>query len=199
MRQLLLEKIKKDHKKIIDRIDNEDIAVYEFLRKKFRNVDVAKDSVFPFVFRSFYRMDNAGLTPEFKTEFFRIMQEYREKSFNMEGVLRRLGKFKTLRGLKAVQLSFVSKMYNMINQDKPIYDSHIARFLGLGHPAGRFDQRIDGALRIYTEMEQVYAEISNRGNCSPIIKMFDARFKGNTLRQIKKLDFIFWSAGKLNI
>jgi hypothetical protein len=193
----MINKISKKQDKILDGLDYESINVYEFLRKRFRDADVASDSVFQFIFRSFYRMDNAGLTPKFKTDFFCIMQEYREKNFDMKVILRRLGAFKTLRGFNSVQLAFVSKMYNMIREDRPIYDSYIAKIFGLGKPCGNFDEKINRALHIYEEMERKYDEISSRGDCSEIIRRFDDKFKGNALCPIKKLDFIFWSAGKL--
>jgi hypothetical protein len=34
--------------------------------------------VFQFTFRSFYRLDNAGLTPEFKSKYFALLEESRK-------------------------------------------------------------------------------------------------------------------------
>jgi hypothetical protein len=55
---------------VIENLDPESIDVYVFLSRRFSEVDISKDRLFRFVFRSFYRMDSAGLTDEFKTEYF---------------------------------------------------------------------------------------------------------------------------------
>jgi hypothetical protein len=57
----------------------ESIAVYNFLQTRFQQKeDVTKDLLFQFVFRSFYRLDNAGLGAQFKTRYFELMEEFRK-------------------------------------------------------------------------------------------------------------------------
>ena len=63
---------------IFNSLHIESIEVYRFLIKRFRETDdITKDEVYQFLYRSFYRIDNAGLTKEFKNEYFKILQEYR--------------------------------------------------------------------------------------------------------------------------
>lgn len=118
-------------KRIIDNIDQESIDVYNFLKDEFSKSDVNNNHLFQFVFRSFYRIDNAGLTPEFKKEYFKILEEYRSKSkLNFEEVLRRLYEFPNRKGNKnTFQFSFVTKMFNTIDNSMPIYDSEVANVL----------------------------------------------------------------------
>ena len=56
---------------IVNNISHESIDVYNFLRTQFDITNVAENYLFQFVYRSFYRLDNAGLTAQFKTEYFR--------------------------------------------------------------------------------------------------------------------------------
>ena len=74
---------------IIRNIDQESIDVYNFLKKEFNESNIIENYLFQFVFRSFYRIDNAGLTPEFKKEYFEILEHNRnENQFDFEKVLR---------------------------------------------------------------------------------------------------------------
>ena len=97
--------------KIIANIDFESVEVYNFLKEQFENSNVNENHLFQFVYRSFYRLDNAGLTPEFKTEYFKILQESRNNYlFDFESVLKRLFLFPNRKGQNSFQFSFTTKM-----------------------------------------------------------------------------------------
>ncbi|RTQ93695.1 hypothetical protein [Lysinibacillus telephonicus] len=76
----MTEKINNNADFIVNSLDEESVAVYIFLYYEFLKSDVTINPVFQFVFRSFYRLDNAGLTTEFKTEYFKLMQQYRNEA-----------------------------------------------------------------------------------------------------------------------
>ena len=59
---------------IIDNISYESIEVYNFLRKEYEKKNITDNYLFQFVYRSFYRLDNAGLPAEFKTEYFNLLE-----------------------------------------------------------------------------------------------------------------------------
>ena len=67
--EYLIEFIENNSTEIIENIDFESIEVYNFLKSQFEMSNVTENYLFQFVFRSFYRLDNAGLTPKFKIEF----------------------------------------------------------------------------------------------------------------------------------
>jgi hypothetical protein len=56
-----------------------------------------------FVFRSFYRLDNAGLTQEFKTRYFQLLQEYRNKPIDLKEICLDLSNYKTRKNLDSIQ------------------------------------------------------------------------------------------------
>ena len=62
--------IENNSTEIIENIDQESVDVYNFLKTEFRKSNINENYLFQFVFRSFYRIDNAGLTPEFKKELY---------------------------------------------------------------------------------------------------------------------------------
>ena len=57
---------------IIDNIDIESIEVYQFLQEQYNTTNVEENHLFQFVFRSYYRLDGAGLSAEFKHAFFEL-------------------------------------------------------------------------------------------------------------------------------
>ena len=59
---------------VLAHLKPESLEVYSFLRARFAEGDIANDGLFQFLFRSFYRLDNAGLSDDFKQDFFRLMQ-----------------------------------------------------------------------------------------------------------------------------
>lgn len=184
---------------ILKNIDQESVDVYNFLKKEFNKSNVNENYLFQFVYRSFYRIDNAGLTPEFKKEYFKILEQYRnEKQFDFETVLRRLFSFPNRKGQKTLQFSFVTKLFNTIDDSMPIYDSEVAKIFSLSRPyQSEFEIKLDKYLDQFEIIQKGYEQIIEQNLLPITISLFDQVFKDNNLSEIKKLDFIFWSAGKI--
>ncbi|MGV8946260.1 MAG: hypothetical protein ACOH1N_07515 [Lutibacter sp.] len=184
---------------IIGNIDQESIDVYDFIKSEFKKSDINENHLFQFVFRSFYRIDNAGLTPEFKKEYFKILEQYRnEKQFDFEKVLRRLFSFPNRKGQNTLQFSFVTKMFNTIDDIMPIYDSEVAKIFSLSRPyQSEFEIKLDKYLDQLDKIKIGYEQIIEQNLLPKTIGLFDQVFKDIKLPEMKKLDFIFWSAGKI--
>ena len=191
--------IENNSNEIIENIDQESVDVYNFLKTEFKKSNVNENYLFQFVFRSFYRIDNAGLTPEFKKDYFKILEEYRnEKQFDFEKVLRRLYSFPNRKGQNSLQFSFVTKMFNTINDSKSIYDSEVARMFSLSRPyQSEFEIKLDKYLDQLDKIQIGYEQINEQNLLPKTTGLFDQVFKDNKLSEMKKLDFIFWSAGKV--
>jgi hypothetical protein len=185
---------------IVANISTESIDVYNFLTAQYAKTDVTTNFLFQFVYRSFYRLDNAGLTAQFKTEYFNIMQAYRPiEHFDFSTILRRLYDIQNHKGQSTFQFSFVTKMQNTIFDDKPIYDSEVARMFSFGQPKYGicFDDKLAFFLEQLQVIQQTYTTIIKNNSIQEAITSFDTKFQGNNLVPIKKLDFIFWCAGKI--
>lgn len=195
----LIEFIENNSTKIIENIDFESVEVYNFLKSQFEISNVTENYLFQFVFRSFYRLDNAGLTPKFKIEFFRILEEIRnQKTFNFEKILKQLYNFPNRKGQNTLQFSFVTKMLNTIDNKMPIYDSEVAKMFNVSRPYyNEFDKKLEVYLNQLNLVQESYEKII-KGNLLPIVnEKFNQKFKKHNLEEMKKLDFIFWSAGKI--
>jgi len=189
--------------RIIARLGPEPIAVYCRLAFYFAAGDVRFDHVFQFLFRSFYRLDNAGLTADFKTRFFELMQEARECGrIDLKHVANELRAFRTLRGRKSLQFSFISKLAATVDASYPIYDKEVARVFGFCSPYGQgpYEERLAKLLNFYEQLRTLYPRLL----ADPQIIEFQTALKAQYpaakhLPPAKLLDFIFWAAGKLRI
>jgi hypothetical protein len=195
----ITEWIENNSTEIIENIEQESVDVYNFLKTEFKKSNVNENYLFQFVFRSFYRIDNAGLTPEFKKEYFKILEENRnEKQFDFEKVLRRLYSFPNRKGQNTLQFSFATKMFNTIDDIMPIYDSEVAKMFSMSRPyQSKFEIKLDKYLDQLDKIQFGYEQIIEQNLLPKTIGLFDQVFKDNKLSEMKKLDFIFWSAGKI--
>lgn len=184
---------------IIDNLEHESVAVHKYLIQKFSQTNAAEDLPFQFLYRSFYRLDNAGLTSEFKSAYFQILEEQRiNQAPDLETILDKLKGFKNKKDQYNVQFSFATKLANTINYQYPIYDSEVARVFGYSRPLEKeHKKKVDKYLQQFTQIKQAYEQILAENLLEPAIELFDAKFQDHNLADTKRLDFIFWSAGKL--
>lgn len=187
---------------IIDNISYESIEVYNFLRKEYEKKNITDNYLFQFVYRSFYRLDNAGLPAEFKTEYFNLLERYSKPNhfFDFHTILKKLNDIENYKKQRTIQFSFVSKMQNTIHSNKPIYDSKVAKVFAFSRakPVLSFDEKVDFYKKQLQEIEDTYKLLIKNNSIQKVITLFDEKFQGNNLGTTKKLDFIFWSAGKLD-
>jgi hypothetical protein len=73
-----LAKLRMHRVAVIDFFNDEPIDVYLYLRDRFESAaDCSRDTVFQFLFRSHYRLDNAGLSVIFKAAYFGLLEKNR--------------------------------------------------------------------------------------------------------------------------
>ncbi len=196
--QNIIQGIESRSSEIIQRIAKESIDVYQYLTSQLKNSEVTTDYLYQFVYRSFYRLDNAGLKDNFKVKYFELLEEYKNKSeFNYHEILYQLYMIKNKKEQNSFQFSFVTKMYNTIQNDRPIFDANVVKVLNLKLPnKNLFDEKFKIYMEKLSEIESFYNRTIN-DNLLPItMSEFDNKFSDNKLNQNKKIDFILWSAGK---
>lgn len=183
---------------IIQNIDYESVEVFKFITNEFNNSDVSENFLFQFVYRSYYRLDLAGLTKEFKTEYFKIMQELRKTdNIDILEIIERLYDFENLRDRKSIQFSFATKLANTIDKNIPIYDSQVCKVFNLSRPDQKeFDKKVTKYFEQLSIISSTYNDIIDKGSINETLILFNGRFD-NSIPEKSKLDFIFWSAGKL--
>lgn len=187
---------------IIENLDPESLDVYVFLSTRFSECDASRDRVFQFLFRSFYRLDLAGLTGEFKNEFFKKLQEHRGgNAVDLRGLAKHFYEIKRLKKDKSLQFSFVTKLAHTIDPSYPIYDDEVANAFAFSRPhyGENVDSRLNRFLEFYEWLRETYSAILSGGLMDHTMRDFRAGFPEQEpfLPDVKVLDFIFWSTGKL--
>jgi uncharacterized protein YutD len=201
--KLNVSEINESCSEVIDNLQEESLAVYCYICEQWEGSSgsAINNKLFQFVFRSFYRLDNAGLTDEFKGRFFELLEDSRGINPNIKDVCKDLYEIRNRKGSKSLQFSFATKLANTINASLPIYDSEVAKMYDYKPPAPNksFDDRISLLLKFYEFLVGDYSRIINEGVLKRTFDAFDNRFPdySHRINQNKKLDFIVWSAGKL--
>jgi hypothetical protein len=190
---------------IIKEIGQESVDVYLFLFDEFRRGPILDNHVFQFVYRSFYRIDNAGLRPEFKAAYFHLLEEFRDSSeIDLRYVAEKLHEIPNQRGYRTLQFSFITKLAHTACPNYPMYDAQVAKVF---HFQARYDKSSDSGTRLseylgfYADLRQLYERILSDGPLQGPLQLFRETYGPASCRvpPIKVLDFIFWSAGRLSI
>ena len=183
---------------IIEKITYENIEVYQFLQHTFSSCDVTKNFFFQFVFKKFYKMSEAFLPEKLVVEYFKIMESQKVTPLPFAEIILQLSKIKNGKDQESIQFSFVSKMIHTVDPSNVIYDKYVGKAFGYGKIDGK-----DIVLKI-KEMEArirtislCYNVILANETLNEILEEFDKKFSSYQLSKMKKLDFIFWVAGRL--
>ncbi|MCX7009285.1 MAG: hypothetical protein NTY53_18905 [Kiritimatiellaeota bacterium] len=193
------QRLENNAKPIIFSIPEDTIPVYLFLADRLKiTPDISQDHVFQFLFRSFYGMENAGLTPDFKKRYFEIMQENRSKLPNIEKICNELKHYTNLKGQETIQFSFVTKLANALYENSPIYDAQVAILFHFSPPSNH-DTRLEKYMEYYERIKLDYEQAKAEGALKSCLAEFDTRFGNLTIPELRKFDFICWAAGKHEI
>jgi hypothetical protein len=195
-----LSEIEVSAERIVDLIGRESVDVYVFLSEMFGGGSINENRVFQFVYRSFYGLDNAGLTPEFKSKYFALLEEARGLSHpDLRSIARTLYPIPHSRGYKSLQFSFITKLAHTVNQQLPIYDGKIATLFGFEAPSGELEGSLTKYMSFYEDLRRLYAAIVSQNLLPKSRALFADRYSPSSSKvsDIKALDFIFWASGKL--
>lgn len=195
--------IEANAKNIVQSVGHESVAVYRFLFGRYHDNDPKDDLIYQFVFRSFYRLDSAGLTPEFKSRFFELLSVAREKrQIDIPQIVRTLHDLPNRKGQSSLQFSFATKLANAVDSTVPIYDAEVATVFGFRPPYTYrpFEQRLSQYMEFYGELKLLYQSIIEANHLADARSLFREQYQCavTEVSETKVLDFIFWSAGKLS-
>jgi hypothetical protein len=168
----------------------ESIRVYEWLET---HKDQPENPVFQFVFRSYYRIDNAGLTTRWKVRYFEFLKQ---RECGLRTILEGLYHIPTTRKVKSLQFSFATKLLHTLDSSQPIYDSKVAELLGLPVKKGKdLVANVDTCVAVYEELREARRQLLLDEGVKNQIATLKARYNSQ-ISDEKALDFLLWSAGK---
>ena len=181
---------------ILLRVDIESIDVYRFLRDEYKKGSINSNNVFQFVFRSYYRLDNAGLGDALKKKYFELLANRQD---NLKKILLELYRIPTLRNFNAVQFSFATKLLHTIDTNNPIFDSEVSEVIHKRVTGKNMEEKIESCLKIYDSLKSTYMMLLQDKEIKNLILKFREKFRvdENDMPDMKVLDSIVWSLGKL--
>lgn len=173
-------------------VEPEDLGLdkYKYIMNSVNNVNVSSDKAFQRKFNGFYVVrrdrDTRG----------KAYYEYFEKNKNNKNLtfadiinhIYNTADFYTEKGKPRLEMSFSSKMLATIQPDKPIWDSRVCNFLGIGQP-----NNIARAIQRYADLENWYNSFLQTQDANNWIAAFDNAFpEYKWISRTKKIDFIIW-------
>jgi len=193
--------IEQNAQQLISNIDVESIKYYTLLKSEFVKSDVSENKKFQSAFRVFYGLDNVGFNEEFKRKYFKLLENYRNYSdLDVVKVFKDLYLIKNFMDKDSILFSFASKIICTIDDSIPIFDKEVCDIFSFTEPIDvDFAMATDILLDQLEIIQTHFNEIINRNLLPVTLRLFEEKFKGYNLSLIKKLDFIFWSFGKLKV
>jgi hypothetical protein len=186
---------------IVEHLGAESVEVYNWLQARFVEPNGCEEPVFQFVFRSFYRLDNAGLISEFKRGYFRVLARQPKGSTpDVRAITLELAAFPTLRKEQTLQFSFATKLASTVNPTVAVYDAQVGHMYGFDTPSHHkpFDVRLDAFCEFHQFISEDYARIGKSGELDEALHVLEQAYgtRVANLTPTKRLDFLIWSAGK---
>ena len=196
MEEKIITKINKNQDKILSNLSQESIDQYCWIKKRFKKGSILNDSEFQSKFKQFYIMNAAGLSNAQKRRFFELLYN---KESDLKYILKELYKIPTLKKTHSIQFSFTTKLLHTINNNKPIFDRMVGRVVGRNVEGTSKEEKIQSCVNIYKFLEKFYSTLIKNNKIKKIISKFRIKFNANRLviSDIKVLDFIIWSCGRL--
>lgn len=192
----IIKEILEKQNEILENIKQESVAVYLFLKNEYKKGDIINNNLFQFVFRSYYRLDGAGLSEKQKVKYFQLLAK---KEDDLKIILNILYKLSDLNKRNAIQFSFATKLLHTIDNSKPIFDAEVSRVFCVPRRGKTKKEKIIACLSIYEFLKNTYSDLLLDKEIIKLIVKFRSKFKDKdkNISDIKVLDFIIWSLGKI--
>lgn len=171
------------------------IPDYKYLIKEFRNTDVSRDDKFQRIYRAYWQMGAARLCDSFCKTYFEYLEEL--KAFDKVDVqtiaVRLYNVPANARGDRKLHFAFSTKMAHMLQPNRPVYDSLVARFYFLPEEEKTFDDKLKNLLSSYNFLIAEYERVTREGFLDNAIAAFRARCDGDPiLTEAKVIDTLIW-------
>jgi len=161
------------------------LTKYLYIMKIINETDVSKDLEFQKKFNGFYRIRQRNT--EFYTEYYNLMQSYKNKGISFDSVLRHFYDV-----LGRVEASFSSKMVATINPNLPVWDEFVLKNLNLKKPSYGAKDRVNKTIELYKTIVDWYDDFLLTDDAKQMLDLFESKYPNTDITNIKKIDLILW-------
>jgi len=168
------------------------VAKYPAIMRVHREDGCLSDA-FQREYKTFYRLNTAGLSDEQKQRYFELMSS---KVSKLEVILDELYKLPTRKDAHSIQFSFATKLLHTLDVDQPIYDSNVGTMFNLKVAGNTKEQKIKSCLEIYNFLKNTYRSMLSNGKIRSLISAFREEFgyDESNMSDTKVLDFLIWAS-----
>jgi predicted house-cleaning noncanonical NTP pyrophosphatase (MazG superfamily) len=186
----LPELIHKNQDTILSQLDTNTLSVYRWLQDNLHTRNVAIDQEYRKRYGHYYGM--RFVSNEYRERYFQMMEDLK----NTPGVsFREISQQLYLVDQKH-EFSFISKLLHTIDPSCPIYDSRVARVLGITrYPKSDFQKVLKRDEGILDKLRNVYHQLETDSRLTELLIQIDQRTPDKPMSIEKKLDFILWALG----
>lgn len=158
---------------------------YNYIQENLYKVNVMEDKEFQGIFVDFYKIKEAR-NPDLIDCIFYILEANKNNRYiTIEEVIDMMYK-----ATNKIQISFGSKVLATMDDNLGVVDMYVMNNLGFERKYGIANK--DYIINQYYQLNKMLNEILKSDRAKEFIKIFDDKFKGNKLTDIKKLDLILW-------
>lgn len=186
-------------KQVLGEITETALEVYQFIQDEFKNTDVSKNLLFQFVYCNFYTLDSQKVDVLFLKGYFELMESLKgTKELDLEKLLFQVYAIETKK--RKFHYSFTSKLAHTLDNNIPIWDSRIAYVFERKLTTVK-DNGVNGDnfRDIIESLQEDYKKIIEKGLLKSTLDKLNDKFEYYKISDTKKLDFIFWAAGRVRI
>lgn len=204
-KEQIINDLKKYQINLIDKLTEkkwDHFNLYFKICNQFNMGDVSNN--FKKLFCKFYVLNGpSGLTNLQKKNYFYLLSS---KETGLKKILYFLNKIPGYQNKHKIYFSFATKLLHTINNNQPIYDSHIATILKLPilKSTGRLENKIDNRAEIYENLKNNFAELLSDKEIKNFInntrkKLFEQAemenfaWKDELISDTKMLDSLLWA------
>ena len=186
----LPELIHKNRDTILSQLDTNTLSVYHWLQDNLHTRNVAIDHEYRKRYGHYYGM--RFVSNEYRERYFQMMEDLK----NTPRVsFREISQQLYLVDQKH-EFSFISKLLHTIDPSCPIYDSRVARVLGITrYPKKDFQKVLKRDEGILDKIRNVYHQLETDSQLTELLIQIDQRTPDKPMSIEKKLDFILWALG----
>jgi hypothetical protein len=185
--------------RLLDSIKREgDIDPYVWMIQCLPNVDVSRDVKFQGVYRRYWQLNPARLSPDFCTAYFSLLEQSKHAPdrTTVEAVARALLRIPThSNGRESLQFSFASKLVHMVRPRLPVYDSMVESFFFLpsSDTQKTVEDKLKNLLQSYSFLVDEYDRVLRNELLAPAIAAFRQRFRLDAQYSDEKvIDTLIW-------
>jgi hypothetical protein len=173
------------------------IATCLYLTTRLHECDITRNDVYKRVYSRYYGLKGAGLTEQFLSRYFLLLEDAKKSGFDPSMIAQDLKEYPNRKGQLSLQFSFITKIGATIDPNLPIYDSRIVQLFGIRNSKiiRDYDKRLHAHLEDFEEIKRRIAACMKERPIKELLRR--CHEVGGGLPDKRLVDLILWAYHQL--